>query len=73
MSGVLEVTVVTPAVSVIAREMSGSPNTALGMVVKLITVVGMVMAPEDRATPKTIKMAEMKAVITLVIGFIVPA
>ena len=70
MSGVLEVTVVTPAVSVIAREMSGSPNAALGMVVKLITVVGMAMAPEDSATPKTIKMAEMKAVITLVIGFI---
>jgi hypothetical protein len=30
----------------------------------------MVTAPEDRATPKTIEMAEIRAVIDLVIGVI---
>jgi hypothetical protein len=52
------------------RATSGSPNTALGMLAKVISVVGMVTAPEDRATPKTIAMAEIRAVIDLVIGVI---
>jgi hypothetical protein len=50
------------------RATSGSPNTAFGMLAKVITVVGIVTAPEDRATPKTIDMAEIRAVIDLVIG-----
>jgi hypothetical protein len=47
---------------------SGSPKVAFGMLAKEITAVGMVTAPEDRATPKTIEMAEIRAVIDLVIG-----
>ena len=69
-SGVLEVTVVTPAFSVTSREISGSPKTALGIEAKVMVAVGMVTAPEDRATPKTIKMAEIKAVTALDFGFI---
>jgi hypothetical protein len=47
---------------------SGSPKVAFGMLAKEITVVGMVTAPEDRTTPKTIDMAEIRAVIDLVIA-----
>jgi hypothetical protein len=38
------------------------------MLAKVITVVGIVTAPEDRAAPKTIDMAEIRADIDLVIG-----
>jgi hypothetical protein len=51
-----------------SRAMSGSPKTAFGTVAKVIAAVGMVTAPEDRATPKTIDIAEIRAVIDLVIG-----
>ena len=50
------------------RATSGSPKVAFGMLAKEITAVGMVTAPEDRATPKTIEMAEIRAVINLVFG-----
>jgi hypothetical protein len=43
------------------------------MLAKDITAVGMVTAPEDRATPKTIVMAETRAVTDLVIGVMLQA
>ena len=55
------------------RAMSASPKTAFGIVVKVIAVVGMVTAPEDSATPKTMKMAEIRAVMVLDLGLILSA
>ena len=56
-----------------SRAKSASPKIAFGMVVKVIAVVGMVTAPEDRATPKTMKMAEIRAVMVLDLGVILSA
>jgi hypothetical protein len=56
-----------------SRAKSASPKIAFGMVVKVIAVVGMVTAPEDRATPKTMKMAEIRAVMVLDFGVILSA